>query len=136
MVLLTWNLHSIFPWWFLTLCTSEKVIRHQWRHYDVIDVIEIWNLMWLNLRSLLTNDHLAFCDYLHQSWNIRFWFFLSRENVFLHIKNMFLVYYICNFSFYEKLQSSDELNEKLSPIWNLIFQYGHSKFGSGTVIML
>ena len=27
--------------------------------------IEIWNSVWLNLRSLLTNDHLAFCDYLH-----------------------------------------------------------------------
>ena len=50
--------------------------------------IEIWNLVWLNLRSLLTNDHLAFCDYLHQSWNIRSWFCLPRENVFLHIRNI------------------------------------------------
>ena len=35
LVLLIWNLYSIFLWWFLTLCISEKVIRHQWRHYDV-----------------------------------------------------------------------------------------------------
>ena len=39
--------------------------------------IEILNLVWLNLRSLLTNNHLAFCDYLHQSWNMRSWFCLS-----------------------------------------------------------
>ena len=36
LVLLIWNLHSIFPWWFLTLCISEKVIWRQWRHYDGI----------------------------------------------------------------------------------------------------
>ena len=36
LVLLILNLHSTFLWWFLTLCISETVIRHRWRHYDVI----------------------------------------------------------------------------------------------------
>ena len=120
--------------------------------------IEIWNLVWLN-RSLLTNDHLAFCDYFHQSWNMRSWFCLPGENVFLHIKahvyicfwsNKSVTFYsiknykvtVCNdYIYLYSLQISDKLNEKLffndfPTIWNLSFQYGHSKFGSGTVIKL
>ena len=36
LVLFIWNLHSIFPWWFLTWCISEKMIRRRWRHNDGI----------------------------------------------------------------------------------------------------
>ena len=98
LVLLIWNLHSIFPWWFLTLCiakwksdqTSMMSLTSYVAMTSIIE-IQIWNLVWLNLRSLLTNDHLTFCDYLHQSWNMKSWFCLPGKILIFTYKTMFLV---------------------------------------------
>ena len=66
---------------YIPMIVSDIVYRWKSDQTSITSIIEIeiWNLVWLNLRSLLTNDHLAFCDYLHQSWNIRSWFCLPRE---------------------------------------------------------